>query len=47
MFDAVAAGNQEPWKKYVADDVLYFDEKGRAMDKTALVADVEPLPPGL
>jgi hypothetical protein len=46
MFDAVAVGNKTPWQRYVADDVLYFDEKGRSMDKTALVADVEPLPKG-
>ena len=46
MFDAVAAGNQEPWKKYFADDSMYFDEKGRSMDKAALVKDVTPLPPG-
>ncbi|ABF40195.1 hypothetical protein Acid345_1192 [Candidatus Koribacter versatilis Ellin345] len=46
LFDAVAVGNKDPWQKYFADDVLYFDEKGRAMDKTALVADVEPLPKG-
>lgn len=44
--DAVASGNQEPFKKYFADDVLYFDEKGRGMDKNALVKDVQPLPQG-
>jgi hypothetical protein len=46
MMDAVTAGNQEPWKKYIADDVLYFDEKGRAMGKDALLADLSPLPKG-
>lgn len=46
LFDAVASGNQEPWKKYFADDCLYFDEKGRSMDKAALVKDVTPLPSG-
>ena len=46
LFDSVAAGNKEPWQKYFADDVIYFDEKGRNMDKTALVADIAPLPPG-
>jgi hypothetical protein len=44
--DAVALGNQEPFKNYFADDVLYFDEKGRGMDKAALVKDVQPLPQG-
>jgi hypothetical protein len=46
MFDAVAAGDQAPWKKYFADDSMYFDEKGRSMDKTALVSDITPLPTG-
>ena len=46
LFDAVAAGNQEPWKKYFADDCLFFDEKGRNFTKAELVADVQPLPKG-
>src|SRR5262245_46548008 len=46
LFDAVAAGNQAPFKKYYADDVLFSDEKGRNMDKEALVKDVQPLPTG-
>ncbi len=46
LFDAVAIGNQEPWKKYFAEDAMYFDEKGRSMDKAALVKDVAPLPKG-
>jgi hypothetical protein len=46
MFDAATSGDQEPWKKYFADDSMYFDEKGRSMDKAALVKDVTPLPPG-
>jgi hypothetical protein len=46
LFDSVASGDQTPWKKYFADDCTYFDEKGRSMDKAALVADVTPLPAG-
>jgi uncharacterized protein DUF4440/uncharacterized protein DUF3471 len=46
LFDAVAAGNQAPFKKYYADDALFSDEKGRNMDKEALVKDVQPLPAG-
>jgi hypothetical protein len=46
LFDSVAAGDQAPWKKYFADDSIYFDEKGRSMDKTFLVNDVTPLPKG-
>jgi hypothetical protein len=46
LFDSVAPGNQAPWKKYFADDCMYFDEKGRNTNKAALVADVTPMPPG-
>lgn len=46
LMDAVVPGNQEPWKRYFADDALFFDEKGRKMDKAALVKDVSPMPKG-
>jgi len=46
LYDATALGDQGPWKKYFASDALYFDEKGRSMDKAALVADITPLPKG-
>lgn len=46
LFDAVAVGNQLPWKKYLADDCMYFDEKGRNMDKAAFLKDLMPLPSG-
>lgn len=46
LFDAVAVGNQTPWKKYFADDAIYFNEMGRSMGKRALVADITGLPKG-
>src|SRR5262245_52252708 len=46
IMDAIAPGNLEQWKKYFAEDGMYFDEKGRAMDKAALLKDVSPLPDG-
>src|ERR1043166_5261307 len=46
LFDAIVPGDQEPFKKYFADDAMFFDEKGRSMDKAALVKDVQPLPKG-
>jgi hypothetical protein len=46
LFDAVVPGNQEPWKKYYADDCLFADEKGRQLDKTKLIADIAPMPKG-
>jgi Domain of unknown function (DUF4440)/Domain of unknown function (DUF3471) len=46
LYDAVAAGNQEPWRKYFAEDCIYSDEKGRTLDKAKLIADIKPLPRG-
>ena len=46
LFDSVAPGNAEPFKKYFAEDAMFFDEKGRGMDKAALVKDVQPMPKG-
>jgi hypothetical protein len=46
MFDAVPSGDQTSWKANIADGCLYFDEKGRAMDKAALLADLTPMPAG-
>ena len=46
LFDAVTAGNPEPWRKYYAEDCLFADEKGRQLDKSKLVADITPLPKG-
>ena len=28
LCDAIAPGNQAPWKKYFADDCIFSDEKG-------------------
>jgi len=46
LVDAVAPGNREPWQKYFADDVMFFDERGRNMNKQALIADITPMPTG-
>ena len=46
LADAVGRGDAAPWKKYYASDALYFDEKGRNLDKAALVKDIAPLPQG-
>ena len=46
LYDSIVTGDQTPWKKYFADDCTFSDEKGRTLDKTKLVADITPLPPG-
>jgi hypothetical protein len=46
IMDSVAVGDPTPWKKYFAEDCLFFDEKGRSMNKEALLKDVAPLPTG-
>jgi Domain of unknown function (DUF4440)/Domain of unknown function (DUF3471) len=46
LLDAFAPGDRTPWKLYLADDAMFFDEQGRSMDKVAFLADLQPLPPG-
>ena len=46
LFDSLVTGNKAPWEKYFADDALFFDEKGRNLTKTALVAEIAPLATG-
>jgi hypothetical protein len=46
LVDSVAGGDQTPWKKYFADDAMFFDERGENMNKAALVAGITPLPAG-
>lgn len=46
LMDSVVPGDRTPWQKYYADDCLFFDEKGRSMNKTQLVADIAPIPKG-
>jgi Domain of unknown function (DUF4440) len=46
LYNAIVPGDQEPWKKYFADDCIFADEKGRQMDKAKLVADITPMPKG-
>ncbi len=46
LFDAISTGDQTPAKKYYAEDCMYFDEKGRSMNKAALIADTTPFPTG-
>ena len=46
LYDAVAPGDQGPWELFYADDAMVFDEKGRSMDKAALIADIQPMPKG-
>ena len=43
---AWSSATTQPWIKYFADDAMYMDEKGRGMDKAALVKSIEPLPNG-
>jgi hypothetical protein len=46
ILDAVARGDRQPFERYFAADSMIFDEKGRSMDKRALLADQSPLPSG-
>jgi len=46
LYDAVASGDRTPWTQYLADDVMFFDEKGHDYDKPAMLATITPLPAG-
>ena len=46
LYEALAVGNQAPWKLFFADDAMIYDEKGRTQNKSELVADVSPMPAG-
>jgi len=46
LYDALVPGDPKPAKAYYADDAVVYDEKGRSMDKKALLADLEPMPGG-
>ena len=46
LVDAIASGDQAPFKRYFADDAMFFDERGQDMDKAALVKSITPLPKG-
>lgn len=46
LYRTLSLGDQRPWKLYIADDVLFFSEKGYPMNKKALLDDVSPFPAG-
>lgn len=46
LYDSIPSGNRTPWIAYYADDAMVYDEKGRTMDKKALLADLDPMPAG-
>jgi hypothetical protein len=43
ILDAVARGDRQPFERHFAADSMIFDEKGRGMDKRALLADQSPM----
>ena len=46
LYDAIPSGDQAPWRSYYAEDTMVYDEKGRAMNKRALLDDLQPMPAG-
>ena len=46
LYDAIPPGDQAPWESYYAEDSMVYDEKGRAMNKKALLDDLQPMPAG-
>jgi hypothetical protein len=46
LYDAFAPGDRAPWRQYLAEDVMFFDEQGHDFDKQAMLASLNPLPTG-
>ncbi len=46
IYDAIPSGDRGPATTYYADDAMVYDEKGRAMNKKAVVDDLQSFPPG-
>jgi Domain of unknown function (DUF4440) len=46
LYDAIPPGDRTPWISYYAEDSMVYDEKGRAMNKKALLDDLQPMPAG-
>jgi len=47
LLDAVAPGRVEVWERILDEELVHVDENGVVRDKTALLAEVRPLPAGL
>jgi hypothetical protein len=46
LYDAIPAADQALWRSYFAEDAMVYHEKGRAMNKKALLDDLQPMPAG-
>jgi hypothetical protein len=47
LLDAVAPGDRAVWERHLDETVIHIDENGDRRTKAELVAQIEPLPPGL
>ena len=47
LLDAVAPGRTEPWARYLDERFVHMDETGVVRTKAELLAEFQPLPPGL
>jgi hypothetical protein len=46
LLDAIAPGNKEVWRRYLAEGSIYADEEGRVLTKDELIKELPPLPAG-
>jgi hypothetical protein len=46
IYDAIPPGNRGPATSFYAEDAMVYDEKGRAMNKQAVLDDLQPMPAG-
>src|SRR5215471_6098512 len=45
LMDAIAAGDREPWQRYVADTIVFLTEDGARKSKADLIAELRVFPP--
>jgi len=46
LLDAIAPGDLEVWRKYLAEGCIYTDEEGNVKTKQDLLKELKPLPKG-
>ena len=46
LLDAIAPGDLEVWRKYLAEGCIYTDEEGNVKTKQDLLEELKPLPKG-
>ncbi len=47
LLDAIATGDRSTWERTLTPEAIYVDENGATMTRSELMANFDPLPPGI